>query len=132
VPRRSATLPIRGKPDPRPVISWTVPVAHITPEEACHLLADGDVDLVDVREPHEWAQGHIPGSRHVPLGQFLRDPQRHLRTARDPVVFVCAHGIRSLTAAAAAVHRGCEKALSLDGGIAAWYAAGFPVERSES
>jgi rhodanese-related sulfurtransferase len=123
-------MPIRGNPGRRPVIWGTVPVVHITPEEASHLLADGHVDLVDVREPHEWAQGHIPGARHVPLGQFLRDPGRHLKTPRDPVVFVCAHGIRSLTAAAAAMQRGCEKALNLDGGISAWYAAGFPVERT--
>jgi rhodanese-related sulfurtransferase len=106
-----------------------VPVVEITPEEASHLVADGAVDLVDVREPHEWAQARIPGSRHVPLGLFLREPARHLRASRAPVIFVCTHGIRSVTAAAAALQRGCERALSLHGGIDAWYTAGFPVER---
>lgn len=107
-----------------------MPVVRITPEEASHLLANGTVDLVDVREPHEWSQGHIPGSRHVPLGQFLREPARHLRAGTSTVIFVCAHGVRSLTAAAAAAQRGCERALSLEGGISAWYLAGFPVERN--
>jgi rhodanese-related sulfurtransferase len=52
-----------------------MPVHRITPEEAVHLLAHDGVDLVDVREPHEWASGHIPGARHVPLGTLLRDPE---------------------------------------------------------
>jgi rhodanese-related sulfurtransferase len=105
-----------------------MPVHRITPEEAVHLLAHDDIDLVDVREPHEWASGHIPGARHVPLGTLLRDPEHGVRRGRDRAIFVCAHGIRSLTAAAAASLRGCEKAYSLDGGVAAWADAGLPIE----
>ena len=105
-----------------------MPVLRITPEEAVHLLANDDVDLVDVREPHEWAEGHIPGARHVPLGLLLRDPERGLLRGRERAIFVCAHGIRSITAAAAASQRGCEKAFSLDGGVVAWAEAGLPIE----
>jgi rhodanese-related sulfurtransferase len=46
------------------------------------------------------------------------------------VIFVCAHGVRSLTAAAVASHQGYTKVFSLDGGVDAWAAAGYPVERS--
>ena len=106
-----------------------MPVQRITPEEAVHLLAGDDVDLVDVREPWEWAEGRIPGARHVPLGNLLRDPNAGLRPGRDRAIFVCAHGVRSLTAAAAASHRGCDRAYSLDGGVEAWEQAGLPVER---
>ena len=88
-----------------------MPVHRITPEEAVHLLAHDDVDLVDVREPHEWASGHIPGARHLPLGLLLRDPQGGLRRGRERAIFVCAHGIRSLTAAAAASQRGLREGL---------------------
>ena len=105
-----------------------MPVHRITPEEAVHLLAHDDVDLVDVREPHEWAQGHIPGARLVPLATLLRDPHAACRSGRERAIFVCAHGIRSLTAAAAAAQRGCEKAFSLDGGVEAWAEAGLPIE----
>lgn len=105
-----------------------MPVHRISPEEAVHLLAHDDVDLVDVREPYEWASGHIPGARHLPLGSLLRDPQGGLRQGRGRALFVCAHGIRSLTAAAAASQRGCEKAYSLDGGVVAWTDAGLPIE----
>jgi rhodanese-related sulfurtransferase len=105
-----------------------MPVVRLTPCEASHLLAEGDVDLVDVREPDEWAQGHMPGARHVPLGQLLREPTRHLR--HDRILFVCGHGVRSLTAAQVAANRGFGKVFSLDGGIAGWSSAGFPLERS--
>ncbi|MEI7703951.1 MAG: rhodanese-like domain-containing protein [Deltaproteobacteria bacterium] len=104
-------------------------VHRISPEEAVHLLANDDIDLVDVREPEEWASGHIPGARHVPLGSLLRDPLGGLRPGRARAIFVCAHGIRSLTAAAAAAQRGCEKAYNLEGGLVAWTDAGLPVER---
>jgi len=105
-----------------------MPVARVGPEEASHLLAEGDFDLVDVREPHEWALGHMPGARHVPLGQLLREPARHLR--QDRVIFVCGHGVRSLTAAHVAANRGYEKVFSMDGGVDGWHSAGFPIERS--
>ncbi len=105
-----------------------MPVRRVTPEEAVHLLAHDDVELLDVREPHEWATGHIPGARHLPLGFLLRDPARGLRSGQDRVLFVCEHGIRSLTAAAAASQAGCDRAYSLDGGVEAWAAAGLPIE----
>ncbi len=104
-----------------------MPIRRVGPVEASHLLADGMVDLVDVREPHEWLVAHLPGARHVPLGLFLHSPEPHLRAART--LFVCAHGIRSVTAAAVAERHGCAEAYSLDGGVLAWARAGFPLER---
>ena len=105
-----------------------MPVLRITPEEAIHLLAHGDVELVDVREPQEWAVERVPGARHLPLGALLRDPKAALPGGRDRAIFLCAHGIRSLTAAAAASHVGCRQAYSVDGGLEAWAHAGLPVE----
>ena len=73
-------------------------MTRISSAEAHRLLSQGDVDLVDVREPAEWAGGHLPGARHVPLMSLLRAPSAHL--SRDRVVFVCGHGVRSVTACA--------------------------------
>jgi len=103
-----------------------MPVLRVGPLEASHMLADGGVDLVDVREPLEWLTAHLPGARHVALGLFLHGPRDHLRSART--LFVCAHGIRSVTAAAVAERHGCAEAYSLDGGVLAWVRAGFPLE----
>jgi rhodanese-related sulfurtransferase len=102
-------------------------IRSISPGEAQGLLARGEVDLVDVREPHEWAGGHIAGARHVPLGDLARDP----RTAvpRDDVIFVCAHGMRSLTAASIAQSVGMKRVYSIGGGTVGWAGAGLPLVR---
>ena len=99
----------------------------ISADEAAALLAQGGYDLVDVREPHEWVSGHLPGARHVPLGHLARSPRDHL--VRDRVIFVCGHGVRSLTACAIARGAGLGDVYSVDGGTAAWAAEGRPLER---
>lgn len=100
-------------------------IRSITPAEAQDLLDAGELDLVDVRELHEWADGHIPGARHVPLGDLARDPLRAV--PRDGVVFVCAHGVRSLTAASIAQSVGRARLYSIEGGTVAWASVGLPL-----
>ncbi|MFY3743126.1 rhodanese-like domain-containing protein [Anaeromyxobacter sp. Red801] len=97
----------------------------ISTEEAAQLIAQGGYDLVDVREPHEWAGGHIPGARHVPLGALARAPADHL--TRDRVIFVCGHGMRSQTACAIARSAGLSQVFSVDGGVVGWAAEGRPL-----
>jgi rhodanese-related sulfurtransferase len=98
----------------------------LSPADAHALISRGGHDLVDVREPHEWARGHIPGARHVPLRTLAFAPQEHL--GARPVVFVCAHGARSLTAAALAERAGVPEAASVDGGTVRWAREGLPFE----
>jgi rhodanese-related sulfurtransferase len=94
--------------------------------DALRALGDsGGVDVIDVREPHEWIGGHLPGARLVPLGAFLRDPRGNVRGNR--AVFVCAHGLRSVTAAVAAESAGVPEVFNLDGGIVWWVARGLPL-----
>lgn len=97
----------------------------LSPEEVHALCAGGGVDVIDVREPHEWIGGHLPGSRLVPLGAFLRDPRGSVRGPR--ALFVCAHGLRSVTASVAAEAAGVPEVLNLDGGIVWWVARGLPL-----
>ncbi|HSN14293.1 MAG TPA: rhodanese-like domain-containing protein [Anaeromyxobacteraceae bacterium] len=97
----------------------------LSPDEVRSLTESGGVDLIDVREPHEWIGGHLPGARLVPLGVFLRDPRGNVRGER--AVFVCAHGLRSVTAGVAAESAGVPEVFSLDGGIMWWVARGLPL-----
>jgi len=97
----------------------------LTPEELQTLAAGSGVDVIDVREPHEWIGGHLPGSRLIPLGTFLRDPRGSVRGER--AVFVCAHGLRSVTASVAAEAAGIGEVFNLDGGIMWWVARGLPL-----
>lgn len=100
-------------------------VANISAREAADIIATDDVDVVDVRDEQEWLTGHIPHARVVPLDQLRADPERALK--RDSIIFVCARGMRSLTAAKLAERLGFSKLYSLDGGTAGWAKAGLPL-----
>jgi rhodanese-related sulfurtransferase len=94
------------------------------------LVAPGGVppgaELVDVREPYEWAAGHIPGSRHVPI-DTLAEALPDLPGDR-PVVLVCLGGLRAAMCAAALRTTGLDVRV-LDGGLRGWVAAGLALDR---
>jgi hydroxyacylglutathione hydrolase len=97
----------------------------LTPDQAAELVANGDAELIDVREEYEREVGHIPGSRHVELAS-LADRADELPTER-PLVFQCRVGSRSAMAAFAFRRAGFD-AHNLDGGIVGWAARGLPLE----
>ena len=99
----------------------------LTPQEAQELLASEDVDLVDVRDLGEWSGGHLPGARHIPLDRLRAAPKKAL--PRDGVIFVCAAGVRSQTAARLAEAEGLTKVYNLTGGTRGWASAGLPLVR---
>jgi len=79
------------------------------------------VQLVDVREPHEFAAGHLARALSIPLGQIER---RVAELARDAtIVFVCRTGARSAQAAAIAARHGVPRIAQLEGGLLAFAAA---------
>ena len=100
-------------------------IASLTPQQAQDLIALGQVEVVDVREPAEWCGGHIDGARLVPLNQLRSNPAGELQ--RDGVVFVCAAGVRSQTAARIAAAQGLTRVYNLTGGTRAWVKAGLPL-----
>jgi rhodanese-related sulfurtransferase/transcriptional regulator with XRE-family HTH domain len=99
-------------------------VKSIGPQELEALIAAGEVTVIDVREASEWMTGHIPAARHVPLAQVKATPGN---LPRAHVVFVCARGARSATAAEVAEADGVTDVYSLAGGTGAWIAARLPV-----
>jgi len=80
--------------------------------------------VVDVREPEEWTAGHIDGSQHIPMSQFMQRMDE-IPVNRDLVV-VCAVGARSARVTAFLNQRGFH-ASNLGGGLQAWVAAGLPM-----
>jgi rhodanese-related sulfurtransferase len=85
--------------------------------------ADGAV-VVDVREPAEYVQGHVPGARLIPLSEVPAHAQ-DLPTD-DPVYVICASGNRSLRASEYLERAGVD-ARSVQGGTSGWVSAGYPV-----
>jgi rhodanese-related sulfurtransferase len=97
----------------------------LSPEQAAELVANGDAELIDVREDYEREAGHIPGSLHVELSQLAQHAGE--LPAERPLVFQCRVGARSAMAAFAFRRAGYD-AHNLDGGIVAWAARGLPLE----
>lgn len=87
-----------------------------------------ELQLVDVREPGEWARGHVDGSTHIPMGE-VHDRVSELDSER-PVLAICRSGQRSGRVAAWLLEQGFE-AHNLDGGLVAWQSAGLPLLDSQ-
>jgi rhodanese-related sulfurtransferase len=102
-------------------------VTSLSPREAQALIASTAVDIVDVREPGEWSAGHLPGARLVPLGELRSNPKE--ARLHDGVIFVCAAGVRSQTAARLAEQLGFNALYNLTGGTRSWVSAGLPLVR---
>ncbi len=91
------------------------------------LIARGDVAIVDVRTPQEYAAGHIAGSQNIPLGELRL---RLDEVPRDrPLLVQCESGTRSAIAASVLSAAGWRSVLDLTGGLSDWQALGNPVER---
>jgi rhodanese-related sulfurtransferase len=100
------------------------PEHELTPERVAEMLDRGEIELIDVREPHEWEAGRIEGARHIELERLAG---RAEEIPRDrPVVFQCRLGARSGMATQAFRAAGYD-AYNLTGGIRAWDAAGLPM-----
>jgi len=82
--------------------------------------------LVDVRTPAEFASGHVPGAKNVPIDE-LDARLGELGAPGDPVYVICQSGGRSARASASLAEKGYP-AVNVTGGTGAWRAAGYPVE----
>jgi rhodanese-related sulfurtransferase len=90
--------------------------------------AGDEVLLLDVREPGEWAAGHAPGARHVPLGRLAHEADDLPRDRR--IVAICRSGNRSGRATEALLEWGFQ-VVNMEGGMQAWAAAGLPLVRDD-
>jgi glyoxylase-like metal-dependent hydrolase (beta-lactamase superfamily II)/rhodanese-related sulfurtransferase len=102
-------------------------IQDVSPAELSELLIANHLVVIDVREPWEYAQGHIPAARLIPLGQ-LATSLADLDPAQ-PVATVCASGSRSQSAAALLGQQGFATIYNLQGGMDAWTRAGGQISR---
>ncbi len=99
-------------------------VESLLPAEVHERLKKGEILLVDVREPGEFAMGHVAGSINAPLSRF---DATALPTDAGAIVLCCAVGRRSAAAAEGCRKAGVEIAGHMEGGLTEWTRTGLPL-----
>ena len=103
-------------------------IAQIDAMTVARNLDEGAMDVLDVRSRQEFEAGHVPGARHVPLGE-LQAAAPTLSKDR-PLAVHCQGGTRSAIAASLLDAQGFAPVVNLAGGFSEWQAAGLPVEQT--
>jgi molybdopterin/thiamine biosynthesis adenylyltransferase/rhodanese-related sulfurtransferase len=103
-------------------------IDEVDPAEVREQLANGAV-VIDVREPEEWATGHIPGAKHVPKSFLESRIEAAVPDRSEHVILYCASGNRSAWAARTLLEDlGYENVESMTGGITLWKDRGYEVQ----
>ncbi len=88
---------------------------------------DAGAFVLDVREPYEWNEGHIPNATLIPLGTL---PNQLASVPKDkPIVVICRSGNRSQSGRDILLKAGFTNVTSVNGGMLAWSAAKLPVTK---
>lgn len=96
-----------------------------TPQQVAALLEQGDIQLIDVRQPEEREAGRIAGDRFIELARLGAEVETIDRDR--PVIFYCRSGARSAMATEAFRDAGFD-AHNMLGGLLDWHAAGLPLD----
>ena len=110
-----------------PVVMRRTAGASLDTLGATRLINDTGALIVDVRSPAEYAAGHLPNAKNIPLSDI--DKRASELPGGKPVIICCASGMRSARAAAALRKAGRTDVFNLDGGVQAWQQAGLPVAK---
>lgn len=100
-------------------------------EVKAKLDAGRPVHFIDVREDHEWAMDHAAGAKHLGRGILERDVEGLIPDKNAEIVLYCGGGYRSALAADNLQKMEYTNVLSMDGGIKAWRAAGYPMRKGD-
>lgn len=104
-------------------------IREVPPEDADKHREKGHV-IIDVREPHEYEQGHVPGALNIPRGVLeLKVPGHEAIPDTDtPICVYCGSGGRAALSALRLQELGYTQVTSIDGGIKGWKSAGLLAE----
>jgi rhodanese-related sulfurtransferase len=97
--------------------------------EATRLMNLSGTLVLDVREADEFAAGHLPKARHIPLKELEARLPELAKFKDKPVIVTCRTGARSNAAGRALRKAGFTQVHNLKGGVPAWQQASLPVEK---
>jgi hydroxyacylglutathione hydrolase len=110
----------------------TAAIKQISVDELKELLErEQDLQVLDVRRPTEYSDGHVPRAVSIPLGMELEKQASQLQRDRTTAV-ICAGGYRSSAATSLLEQHGFHHLLNVAGGTSAWVKAGHPVNKKRS
>lgn len=119
-----SSVPATSNPPAAPATAAANLPAEISAAEAS-AKRDAGAFVLDVREPDEWKESHIPGSTLISLGEL---EARVKEVPRDrEVIVVCRAGNRSRAGRTILINAGFTQVTSLAGGLTAWAAANLPT-----
>ena len=100
-----------------------------SPQDVTMLINRSKATIVDVRDAKDYAGGHLPDARNIPLAELDKRIGELDKLKAKSVVLVCQSGTRAASASAKLVKAGFSDVVSLDGGIAAWQKSGLPLAK---
>ena len=103
--------------------------AQIGTLEATRLMNQGSTLILDIREGADYASGHLPRARHIPLAQLSKRVDEIGKFKDKPVIVTCRTGAKAGAATRVLRQAGFNNVFELRGGINAWQQASLPVEK---
>jgi rhodanese-related sulfurtransferase len=95
--------------------------------QATQMINQGKAVVLDVREPGEFAAGHLRDAKNIPLKELPKRLGELEKAKAKNVIVVCQSGVQSPKAANQLNRAGFGTVFSLNGGLAAWQTQGMPV-----
>jgi rhodanese-related sulfurtransferase len=112
-----------------PLVRRTTGGPWVNAAQATHLINREDALVIDVREPNEYAAGHVLGAKNMPLARLVAGATEQLKRKERPIIVYCDGSERAGKAAALLKRQGFTRVANLSGGLNGWQQAGLPVEK---
>ena len=97
--------------------------------DATRLMNQGATLVLDIREGDDYASGHLPRARHIPLSQLSKRVDEIGKFREKPVLVTCRNGAKAGAASRLLKQAGFKNVFELRGGVSAWQQASLPVEK---
>lgn len=101
--------------------------AKVSQLQATQYMNQGKTLILDVRSADEFATGHLPNAKNIPLAEINNRLKEIEKSKNAVVITVCATGVRSSNAVSVLNKAGFAQVFSLDGGTEAWKTQGMPI-----
>jgi hydroxyacylglutathione hydrolase len=103
-------------------------IEQVSVDQLREQIANRELQIVDVRRPTEFSNGHVPRAMNAPLSSLDRTIDQLPLKKDKPTAVICAGGYRSSAAASLLQQQGFTNLINVAGGTGAWINAGYPVE----